>query len=297
MAPPPPVTVEWTAPIFTERQQGTQALRWGDGAPRRVLVAGLHGDEFTPHYVLRAFARNFAAKLGGTIDVVPAVNWLGMLLRRRRYPVGSVDLNHSFRACPQRAVATLLGDLVTFTEGADLVVDLHSWDSPTALVGITYKAPQEADEAWELLERFGCDFVWRPRKPEFQGTLGAVLKERDTPYCGIELPPQQLVDEAGITSYSQQLYRALSRQVPRTPVPSGGRELIHAGANGLLCPCAVPGQSVAEGDRLAEIWCPCSFEPVSETVCRRQGVLLHCAPRGMVQAGELVHIVGCPDPN
>ncbi len=104
------------------------AFRNGEG-PVALLVGGVHGDEYEGPIVLAELIRTLdAARLSGTVIVVPALNPSAARAGLRRSPLDGLDLARSFpgdgRGSPtlrlaRRAVEELLPP-------ADLVLDLHS---------------------------------------------------------------------------------------------------------------------------------------------------------------------------
>jgi hypothetical protein len=101
-----------------------------------ALVAGLHGDELNGVFVLSRLAGFLGevasgvrppAKLGGRIVIVPAVNVLGVNLRRRAWPFDGTDINRMFPGYGAGETTQRIADAVLeTTRGARIKVDVHS---------------------------------------------------------------------------------------------------------------------------------------------------------------------------
>lgn len=104
--------------------------------PALALVAGVHGNELNGIFVLARLAsmlRRIEAgerpgvRLTGRVIVIPAVNVLGVNLRRRRWPFDGSDINRMFPGyaegeTTQRIAAALLAR----TQDARHRIDVHS---------------------------------------------------------------------------------------------------------------------------------------------------------------------------
>ena len=108
-------------------------LRGGNG-PRVAVIAGIHGDELEGLYVchrlaawLEQLAEAHPHALRGRVDLIPALNPLGIDTLERFVPVFDADLNRNFPGdaeglLPQRIAAAAMAALA----GAALVIDIHA---------------------------------------------------------------------------------------------------------------------------------------------------------------------------
>jgi predicted deacylase len=108
-------------------------FRGGDG-PRVAVIAGIHGDELEGLYVchrlaawLEQLAEMHPHALRGRVDIIPAMNPLGIDTLERFVPVFDADLNRKFPGdhdglLPQRIAAAAMDALA----GAALVLDIHA---------------------------------------------------------------------------------------------------------------------------------------------------------------------------
>jgi predicted deacylase len=105
-------------------------------APALALVAGLHGNELNGIFVLARLAsllRRIVAgerpgtRLVGRVLVIPAVNVLGVNLRRRRWPFDGTDVNRMFPGYEQgETTQRIAAALLAQTRDARHRIDLHS---------------------------------------------------------------------------------------------------------------------------------------------------------------------------
>lgn len=275
-----------------------EALRFGAGEPRRVLVSGLHGDEPTPVFILAALVKRHLFEVHGTVDVVPAVNWAGLLLGRRRYPFGDVDLNRALMdAMPNPYARETMEDLVTFCAGAQLVVDLHSWDSPTALMGICHHPDcKMPDIRLQALARLGCEFIWTMQDaPEVDGTLGAALGRAGTPYCGVEFSPAWIIDDRYVEQAAAGLLNILREAPVHDLPPMGRRASVRCNAAGLFHPCVRPGDRIRHGRSCGDIINPRTLDVVGCATSPVDGMVLQLEARRSVFPGQIVTFVGTED--
>jgi predicted deacylase len=130
------VLLHMTAPTREDFDVPYHDLGPRDGPPRVALVAGLHGNELNGVFVLArlaSFLRQVAsggragAELLGRVVLIPAVNVLGINVRRRAWPFDGTDVNRMFPGydageTTQRIAAAVLAA----TAEAHWRIDIHS---------------------------------------------------------------------------------------------------------------------------------------------------------------------------
>lgn len=131
-----PVLLHMTAPSREDFDVPYHDLGPRGEPPGLALVAGLHGNELNGVFVLARLAsflrqvaegRRPGAELLGRVVVIPAVNVLGLNVRRRAWPFDGTDVNRMFPGydageTTQRIAAAVLAA----TEGARWRIDVHS---------------------------------------------------------------------------------------------------------------------------------------------------------------------------
>ncbi|MBM4227901.1 MAG: succinylglutamate desuccinylase/aspartoacylase family protein [Gammaproteobacteria bacterium] len=97
--------------------------------PTLCLTAAVHGDEINGVEVIRQMlVRTDAAKLSGTLIVIPAVNWLAFMQGSRETPERR-DINRYFPGDPQDDYASRLTHALferVLKPHCDYLVDLHT---------------------------------------------------------------------------------------------------------------------------------------------------------------------------
>jgi hypothetical protein len=156
----------------------------GDPAapPRLALVAGVHGNELNGIYVLAHLARFLGAvareerppiRLAGRVIVVPAVNVLGVNMRRRTWPFDGTDINRMFPGYDAGETTQRIAHAVLeTTRDAAIRVDVHSSNPEfEELPQVRLYDPSEAERRTARL--FGLPaVVERPTSTMFSATLG-----------------------------------------------------------------------------------------------------------------------------
>jgi hypothetical protein len=241
-----PVLLRMTAPTRDVFDVPYHDFGPADAAPALALVAGIHGNELNGIFVLARLAsllRRIAsgerpgARLTGRVIVVPAVNVLGVNLRRRRWPFDGSDVNRMFPGYPagettQRIAAALLGR----TRDARHRIDLHSSNLDFEELP-QVRLYDASDAARDAAGKLGLPAVIELRgNPTFTTTLG---------HAWNGLPGVSLVVQAGQagslqSAHCERLFRALLGY------------LAHAGAvEGLELPLQVDGETHHFGPRQA----------------------------------------------
>lgn len=298
-APTTTTSIAWATLDLPEGGQVVlEALRSGSGRPRTVVLTTLHGDEVTPLYVLEhLLGSSLLEGMPGTLDVVPIVNWPGVLTGSRNFCFSRENLNRLFTGKPGvEGGCSVVRPLEHFLDGADLVLDLHNWDGPTAIVGIYYDSSDEVCNraSRAALAAFACDYVWMPAlDSDFDGTFGAWMAGRKAAYAAIELPPPWLVGTDELVLFAERLAGVLMRRPsPHPDPPTGGRHAVTASAAGLLSPLVSPGMHVDCGLPLAHILSASSLRIRASIYSPVGGILLHLSPRRFVHKGECIGYIG-----
>jgi len=288
--------VQWSSAAISDcASVPLKALRVGTSGDRYVVVAGVHGNETTPLYVLRRFLEETEHTEACTIDIIPVVNVLGVALGTRREPLCGEDMNRLLLAqAPDSVARQVMSDLVKFCAEAEVVVDLHCWDSPSAVIGICHRAPVSGpSRELRVLASFGCDYVWIPGSEDgIEGTLGQELTRLGIANCAIELPAPGSVDRRGVGDFSKRLRKALVGPHSRCQLRCGQREAIHAVAAGLYDPLVSAGEDVNQGTCLGRFLDPgtLAVQGVASSHCT--GILMDHAGRRVVHRGEVVAHIG-----
>lgn len=153
------------------------------GAPPRIaFVGGIHGNELNGVYVLAHLARFLRAvaegerpplRLTGRVVVVPAVNVLGVNLRKRAWPFDGTDVNRMFPGYDAGETTQRIAHAVMeATRAASIRVDVHSSNLDfEELPQVRLYDPSPGERSTARL--FGLPaVVERPSSSVFTATLG-----------------------------------------------------------------------------------------------------------------------------
>ena len=182
------VLLQMTAPTREDFEVPYHDFGPGDEDPTLACVAGLHGNELNGVFVLARFASFLArlaeggypgARLRRRVLVIPAVNALGLNVRRRAWPFDGTDLNRMFPGydageTTQRVAAAVL----RATAAARWRIDLHSSNvdfEELPQVRLFAPGPEEREAArWLGLPAL----LERPVTPTLTTTLAHAWLER-----------------------------------------------------------------------------------------------------------------------
>jgi uncharacterized protein len=119
---------------YRERLAPRRTVFHGADGPKVLILAGVHGDELEGLYVchhlaawIEALASTQPEAFLGQIELLPAMNPLGLDTLQRPVPVYETDLNRNFPRhaqgpLPQRIAEAAMGHL----RDAALVIDIHA---------------------------------------------------------------------------------------------------------------------------------------------------------------------------
>ncbi len=168
----------------------------GGSGPRVAVIAGIHGDELEGLYVchrlaawLEQLAETHPHALRGRVDLVPALNPLGIDTLERFVPVFDADLNRNFPGdrdglLPQRIAAGAMAAL----EGAALVIDIHASNIYLREIPQVRINQDFADTLVPLAEGMNLDLIWlHGAVTVLEATIAHSLNSRGTPCLVVEM--------------------------------------------------------------------------------------------------------------
>jgi hypothetical protein len=100
----------------------------GDGAPKLLLGAAVHGDELTPIAVLWKIIEFFrVSKLKGMLTMITGINPEGIALSTRLEPYYNVDMNRVYPGYEDGILPFRIANKVyNISLGYDVVIDMHT---------------------------------------------------------------------------------------------------------------------------------------------------------------------------
>ena len=235
--------------------------------PVLALVAGVHGQEYTPVLALQNLLRTIdPATLTGTVIMVHVANMPSYLARTIYYsPVDNKNLNRVFPGKADGTMSERIADVITreVIERATHVVDLHCGDGNESLrpylYWITTGDPAVAEAGRQMALAFGMDHVVvdreRPTDAKASIYLSNTAITRGKPALTIESGGMAEVDtdsiqriERGIAGLLKHLkMRADGPDPEARPVMLEHSEVLRANFTGIFYAVVEKGQTVAEG--------------------------------------------------
>jgi predicted deacylase len=270
--------------------------------PVLALVAGVHGQEYTPILALQNLRASIDPKtLTGTVIMVHVANMPSYLARTIYYsPADGKNLNRVFPGKADGTVSERIAEVITreVIERATHVVDLHCGDGNESLrpylYWITTGAPAVADAGRGMALAFGMDHVVvdreRPADPTASIYLSNTAITRGKPALTIESGGMAEIDtdsilriERGVAGLLKHLQMRPEGPPPiARPVLLERSEVLRSSFTGIFYPTVEKGQTVAEG-------------AVIGRVTDFHGKLLEEIKAPF--AGEVLYVVGTPAMN
>jgi predicted deacylase len=270
--------------------------------PVLALVAGVHGQEYTPVLALQNLRRSIDPKtLAGTVIMVHVANMPAYLARTIYYsPVDNKNLNRVFPGKSDGTISERIAEVITreVIDRATHVVDLHCGDGNESLrpylYWITTGSPAVAEAGRQMALAFGMDHVVvdreRPTDPEASVYLSNTAITRGKPALTIESGGMAEIDtdsiqriERGVAGLMKHLKMQADGPDPVTaPVILERSEVLRSSFTGIFLAAVEKGQTVAQG-------------AVIGRVTDFHGTLLEEIKAPF--AGEVLYVVGTPAMN
>ncbi|MBN1337498.1 MAG: succinylglutamate desuccinylase/aspartoacylase family protein [Deltaproteobacteria bacterium] len=274
-----------------------QRIRFGQGRPRLVVVAGLHGNELNGIHAVHLLASALREQRPiGTVDLLPLVNVFGIEDGTKRGPFEGEDLNEVFPGHPLGTAMQRVAYAVLEATDADVCVDVHS-GSPLVQEMPQVRLPLAGPEV-DLGRATGLPFVWRRptggREPS--GLVGAwrALGRRGfriTGGRGGSLDPR---DSVAMANGVRRLMAALgmgSNVGPGETLVDVTHDEITAHrceTGGFFVPESRVGMRVLPGHLLGRVLDPVGGEVLETVRADRAGLVTNLRVYPMVHAEELL---------
>lgn len=279
--------------------------------PVLALIAGVHGQEYTPILALQRLLRTLdPTTLTGTLILVHVANMPSYLGRTIYYsPVDGKNLNRVF---PGRADGTLserIAEVLTreVIARATHLVDLHCGDGNESLRPYTYwittGAPEVAAAGRGMALAFGLDHIVvdreRPLDPAASLYVSNTAITRGTPALTIESGALAQTDEPSISRITQGIaglmrhlgMRAGGPEPVSSPVWIERSEVLRATTTGVFFPAVERGHTVAQGTLIGRIT-DFHGRTLEEIRAPFAGEILYVIATPPISAGEPVAFVG-----
>lgn len=282
----------------------------GGNGPRVAVIAGIHGDELEGLYVchrlaawLERLADTHPHALRGRVDLIPALNPLGIDTLERFVPVFDADLNRNFPGdaeglLPQRIAAGAIAALT----GAALVIDIHASNIFLREIPQVRINQDFAATLVPLAEGMNLDLIWvHGAVTVLEATVAHSLNSRDTPCLVVEMGVGMRITPAfteqlliGILSVWQRL-GVLADDLPLTApthlpllADDSNVHYLNAATSGLFLPSIDHWMAVRAGELLGTIVSPHHGGTLSEVRSPVDGVLFTLREYPAVYEGSLM---------
>lgn len=165
----------------------------GGGAPKTLVISGIHGDERSGQLVIAKLLQNLP-NFVGTLTVLPVANPLAYAVKRRNEPISGQDLNRSFTGKNDgRPLFQTAEAIVNLAKEYDYVIDLHGYTT-AGLIQAGISDSGSAKMA-EILNPDVLRIAHISQAHKIEGTLPAALKNIETSYMLIELPTDKRITQ------------------------------------------------------------------------------------------------------
>jgi predicted deacylase len=283
---------------------------YGGHGPKAVVLAGVHGDELEGLYVchrLTAWLEDLAATrpeaLLGQVELLPAMNPLGLDTLKRLVPVYETDLNRNFPGhaegpMPQRIAEAAIRHL----RDAALVVDIHASniflrEIPQVRINQTF-----AGTLVPLARCMNVDLIWlHGAVTVLEATIAHSLNSLGVPCLVVEMGVGMRVTPV----FTEQLvigilhlWRHLGVLAADLAIPAPSRvplladdhnvHFLNAETSGLFIPIVEHWISVHTGELLGRIVSPHHGGILSEVRSPVDGILFTLREYPLVYEGSLM---------
>lgn len=278
----------------------------GEGHPRALVTAGIHGDEgpWSAWAIHKTLGNADLEELQGSLRFVPVANPLAMEADARCSPLDGLDLNRAFPGKPDGSHTERLAAALTrhALEKVDVVIDLHGGGS-WCVNAFAFQFP-----GGEPLAR-----AFRPpflvEAPERRNTLTGYARILEAKVAAVEMGGRSSREEAWAERISKGLRRALGVAGVMTPAPSDSQLIVpvNVGPTKVLRPSRggvfVPrlgaddvGTTVPGGTVLGRLHDPVTMQSVEtfEAPFPETALLLLRPTLAVIEGGAMTYVVAPP---
>ena len=278
----------------------------GEGHPRALVTAGIHGDEgpWSAWAIHKMLGSVDLEELRGSLRVVPVANPLAMEADARCSPMDGLDLNRAFPGKPNGSHSERLATALTrqAIEDVDVVIDLHGGGS-WCVNAFTFQFP-----GGEPLAR-----AFRPpfliEAPERINTLTGYARTLGAKVAAVEMGGRSSREDVWAERISKGLRRALGVAGVMTPAPSdsqltvpvnvGPTKVLRSSRGGVFVPrlgADDVGTIVPEGTVLGRLHDPVTMQSVEafEAPFPDTALLLLRPNLAVIEGGAMTYVVAPP---
>ncbi|MFM2483221.1 succinylglutamate desuccinylase/aspartoacylase family protein [Celerinatantimonas sp. YJH-8] len=268
--------------------------------PTLLVTAAIHGDELNGVEICRRLLqRQLAAKLHGTLLIVPVVNQLGFI-QQSRYLPDRRDLNRCFPGSARGALGSRMAAQIRerLLSQADYAIDLHTGaihrsNLPQIRVDI------DDPEGMRLAQLFNPPLILNA--PLREGSFRASSVHSDTPMIVYEAGEALRFDPKSIRTGERGIRQVMvglnmlpkrSHRSPKVkPVIATRSSWLRSESDGLLLNHAALGQYLSQGETVATIASPFVQGQVQQLKAKFDGIVIGLNHLPVVNEGDaILHI-------
>lgn len=271
---------------------------------RISIVTGIHGDELEGQYVCFRLLQRIAAqkeKLGGIVDVYPAMNPLGIDSITRGVPAFDLDMNRLFPGdINGNMTEYLAAKIVEDITGSDLCMDIHAsniylTEIPQIRINELHK-----DILVPLAKKANVDFIWvHGASTVLESTLAYSLNSRNVPALVVEMGVGMRITKAYCEQMVDGIFSLMKElgiwqgdvPEPRKPIISEDEEdvcFLNAAASGIFVQRVKHWERLKKGDLVGQIIDPLSGKVLDDVLSPVNGILFTIREYPVVDAGSLL---------
>lgn len=273
-------------------------IRSKHDGPTVFVSAAVHGDEINGVEIIRRIIKSKSFRLQkGTLILVPIVNPYG-LLNQSRYMPDRRDLNRTFPGSPKGSLAGRVADrfLAEIVDHCEYGIDLHTGAIHRSNLP-QIRANLDDQETRALACAFGVPVL-----------LNANIRDGSLRQAAVDLGTKVLLYEAGealrfdelsiragvkgitnvLTFLGMLKARKNHKHSDFNPFISNHSSWVRAGSSGIVSSLRSLGDSVTEGDVLAEIGSPFG-EILSVVKATKSGIVIGQQNIPLVQEGDAMY--------
>jgi len=280
-------------------------LKFGQGQPKGLIVAGQHGGEHSPLKIIQKLLEQ-KEKIKGTISIIPAANPLGLIFETRNEPLTNKNLNRSFPGKPDGDLADRLAQAIfQLSLNQDFVIDLHAFTKRQApfLAGYECRTNKVKKKIKKIICLLNPEVVWQvnPNKAEdqqFLGSLDGQLALVGVPAIFIEMPNLALISEKLTKKISQGIINVFNcfltkeKKYQQTQkIKQFNGKQIYAKQAGLFQAKVKILNRVKAGETIGEITAWPDFNQV-KILAEAEGTILTILEKGLVNNGSKIASLG-----
>lgn len=271
---------------------------------RISIVTGTHGDELEGQYVCFELARRIEEhidKLGGIVDIYPAINPLGIDSITRGIPAFDLDMNRLFPGnIDGNMTEYLAAEIINDVKGSAAVIDIHA--SNIFLTEIPQIRINELHEdvLVPMATKTNVDFIWvHGASTVLESTFAYSLNSIGTPVLVVEMGVGMRITQ----SYGDQLVEGILNLMKdmdmwtgdvkdvRKPIISRDPEdvfYLNAEKSGVFIPSVKHWEYLDKGDLIGRVVDPLSGKVLSEVLSPVDGILFTIRDFPIVDEGSLI---------